>query len=119
MAHVALFKSGATPQYLTSVNTPDYESDTDALINPDISEVRSVPLKFWKRSGSVISEMSAAEKQSITDTELTERKVAADTFSTGSVAIFTALIKVINQRLPAGQKITKQELIDAIKQEVN
>lgn len=118
MASVAIFKSGKEPQFLQSVNTPEYSSDPDVIVNPDITAVQAVPLKFWKRVGNAIEEMTAGEKQAILDAELLARKSQADTFSANSLAIFTALIKVINVRLPAGSKITKQELIDAIKLEV-
>lgn len=118
MANVALFIAGQSPQYLESVNTPDYEGNPDAIINPNIINVILVPPKYWKRSGNTITEMSAAEKQAIADAELQQRKALADRFEANMVDIFTALIKVINIRLPAGQKITKQELIDAVKLEI-
>ena len=118
MANVALFRSNQEPQYLKSVNTPDYSSDPDALIDPNITSVQSVPTKFWKRSGNTVSEMSQAEKDVILAAELTARKSAADTFAADPLAIFTALIKVINVRLTAGQKITKAELITAVKEEI-
>lgn len=116
MASVALFNP---TQYLTSVNTPDYEGNPDAIINPDISAVQNVPLKFWKRVGNTIVEMSQAEKDAIAAAELQVRRDQANDLSISDMkAILTALIKVINIRLPAGQKITKQELVDAIKAEV-
>lgn len=67
MANVALFKSGQTPVYLVSVHTQDYASDPDAIINPDITAVASVPLKYWKRVGDLIEEMSAGEKTAVDD----------------------------------------------------
>lgn len=65
MANVALFRSGQTPQYLTSVHTPDYSSDPDAIVNPDVSAVIAVALKYWKRSGNSVVEMSAGEKSAV------------------------------------------------------
>lgn len=118
MASVAIFKAGQQPQYLLSVNTPDYSSDPDVIVSPDLSSVQNVPLKYWKRVGNTISEMSQAEKDTITAAELVIRKNAADTFVGDPVAIFTALIKVINLRLPVGQKITKAELVAAVKEEI-
>lgn len=128
--NIAIFKPGETPQYLTSVNGAEYMADPTALegsvapkdstvlINPDISAVSNIPFKFWKKSGDTIVEMSAVEKQVIADAELLQRKLTANTFSSSPIQIFTALIKVINIRLPTGQKITKQEVIDAIKLEI-
>lgn len=116
MASVALFNP---TQYLTSVNTPDYEDNPDAIINPDITAVQNVPLKFWKRSGNTIVEMTQAEKDAILIAELQTRKDTANDFGLDDMKpILTALIKVINIRLPIGQKITKQEMIDAIKLEI-
>lgn len=116
MSDIVLFNPN---QYLKSVNTSDYTPSESVLINPDVSSVSGVSLKYWKKgTGNTVVEMSVQEKQAIDDAELLLRKSGADSFSVGRVEIFTALIKVINLRLPAGQKITKQELIDAIKQEV-
>ncbi len=118
MANIARFKSGQTPEYLTSINTPDYEGDPDVIVNPDISAVQNIDRKFWKRVGNSIVEMSVSEKQIILDAELLLRKSQANNFGVGLLEFATALIKVINLRLPAGQKITKQEMIDALKAEV-
>lgn len=119
MANIAIFKTGKPAQYLTSVNTPDYSSDPDVIIDPDISNVQSVPLKYWKRVGNTIVEMTQAEKDVILASELQARKDAITDPSFGDIKdILTALIKVINIRLPQNQKITKQEIIDAIKAEI-
>jgi len=118
MSNVAIFKPDQTPEYLQSVNTPDYEGNLFAIINPDISAVQNVSLKYWKRSGNNIVEMSQAEKDAITATELQLRKDQANNFGVGLLEFTTALIKVINLRLPTGQKITKQEMIDTVKAEI-
>lgn len=118
MANIAIFKTGKQAQYLLSVNTPDYSSDPDVLVNPNITTVQNVPIKFWKRVGDAITEMTAAEKQAVSDVELQQRKSQADTFSANPIEIFTAIIKVLNTKLPANKQITKQEMIDAIKAEI-
>jgi len=130
MANIAIFKSGKEAQYLRSVDPSPYlvdptalegnevVNDPDIIVNPDISTVKNIPLKFWKRSGNNVIEMTQVEKDAIASRELTERKSSADTFDSNSLSIFTALIKVINVRLPAGQKITRAELITAIKEEI-
>lgn len=119
MANVVLFEPNQIPSYLQSVNTPDYEGNANAVIDPNISAVSAVPLKYWKRGiGKNIVQMIAAEKQAVDDAELLSRKSQADQFNVGNVELITALIKVINIKLPSGQKITKQELIDAVKAEV-
>ena len=128
--NVAIFKPNETPQYLTSVNGAEYmvdpqalegtvvSNDPDVLINPDISAVQNIDRKYWKRVGNAIVEMIASEKQAVLDAELAQRKTQANTFGVGLLEFATALIKVINLRLPAGQKITKQEMVDALKTEI-
>ena len=80
MSNIAIFKLNQQPQYLTSVHTPDYSSDPDVLVNPDISAVINIPLKNWKRVGNSIVEMTLVEKQAIIDAELLARKAQADDF---------------------------------------
>src|SRR3990167_9506759 len=131
MSNIAIFKPNQTPQYLTSVNGAEYmvdptalegnvvSNDPDVIFNPDISAVKNIPLKYWKRNGNLIIEMSQAEKDVITAAELQARKDAADDFGIeGMKIVLTALIKVINIRLPIWQKITKQEMVDALKGEI-
>lgn len=60
-----LTENGRVKEYLLSGNTPDYESPVPPysfLINPDVSGVLSVPMKYWKVSGGVVSEMTTEEK---------------------------------------------------------
>lgn len=119
MSNIAIFKPNQTPEYLRSVNTPEYTSDPDVLVDPDIRAVAQVPLKHWKRTGDTIVEMSDGEKATLASLELATRKALADDYNIESTKIvLTALIKVINQRLSSGQKITKQEMIDALKGEI-
>lgn len=131
MANIAIFKPNQIPQYLTSVNGAEYmvdptalegnvvSNDPDVIFNPNITAVQNVPLKYWKRSGNNIVEMSQAEKDAIAAAELLARKDAADDYGVeGMKIVLTALIKVINIRLSAGQKITKQEMVTALKGEI-
>jgi hypothetical protein len=50
-----------TKQFLESVNTPDYD-ESDWIIDPDMSAVDGVPVKYWKISGNIVSEMNQDEK---------------------------------------------------------
>lgn len=118
MANVAIFEPGKEPTYLVSVNTPDYSGNKDALINPDLSSVIDVPEKYWKNDEKSIVEMSSDEKAAIDANYLEKKKAGAETFEVSIVQILTALIEVINIRLPMDQKITKQELIETIKLEI-
>jgi len=53
-----------TGQYLTSVNTPDYDP-VDWLINPDLSAVAGVPQQYWKVENDAVVEMDQAEKDAV------------------------------------------------------
>ena len=53
--------------YLKSVNTPDYESSPNILINPDISLVLNVPTNYWKVVSDNVEEMSENEKNMLDD----------------------------------------------------
>lgn len=116
MSNVVLFTNGVA-SYLQSVNTQYYENDPNALINPDLSAVQGVDIWWWKRSGNSIGEMTSAEKQAVLDAWLEERRSRADQLVANLPEVLSALIKVVNLRLP-GNKITRAELIAAIKAEI-
>lgn len=50
-----------TGQFLQSVNTPDYKP-SEWVINPNLTLVKNVPLKFWVIDGNAVREMTPAEK---------------------------------------------------------
>lgn len=118
--------TGKVTNYIQSANMGEYVVDpnvpkTQVTLKPGVLFNPSLPnvdRKYWKVTNNVLGEMTAQEKAAVDLAELNSRKSAADTFMANPIAIFTALIKVINLRLPSGQKITKQELIDAVKAEV-
>lgn len=117
MAYVVVFENNQAYAY-PSANTPDFEGNPNALINPDLSAVLNVPIQYWKRDGDSVAEMSQAEKGVLAETQLTNRKNLADTYSIDLKTALTALIKVINLRLPSGQKITRDEMVQALKDEI-
>lgn len=132
MANIAIFKAGKTPEYLTSVNGAEYMADPtaldgntvpnspDVIFNPDISAVKNIPIKFWKRNGNSIVEMSQAEKDAILAAELQARKDAANDFGIQDMkVVLKVLINILNTKLPANKQITKQEVVDALKGEIN
>lgn len=129
--NIAIFKLNKTPEYLISVNGAEYMTDPtalegnvapnspDVIFNPNITAVKNVPVKFWKRNGSSITEMTQAEKGVVLATELQARKDMANDFGIQDMKpILTALVKVLNTKLPANKQITKQELVDALKGEI-
>jgi len=118
MADVVVLEANKN-QYLKSVNTTDYTESDSVLINPDISAVENVPIKFWKKGDkNNVIEMTLEEKNNISSFELQERKNAVDKFNINLETLFEVFIKIVNTRLPVGQKITKKEFIDALKMEI-
>lgn len=128
MANILIHENGKFKSYIESANTLEYLTGAPPskdqvqqfakpgiLVNPDLSAVSSVPRKYWKIANNSVVEMTEAEKQAIDNAELTERKKAGDALNVPVLILIEELIKIINQRLPAGQKITKQEVVDAVK----
>jgi hypothetical protein len=72
-----------------------------------------------KQENGEIVEMNTIEKAAVDILEGQAEQVAKDAryarLEVTQEEALTALIQVINVRLPAGQKITKQELVDKIK----
>jgi hypothetical protein len=109
----------STAELIRSVNTPDYPS-TYWIINPDLTLVENVPQKYWKAAGDAVVEMSAQEKAAVDAASLAVRRdqIEAKTTDEAFKAVLAALIKVINIRLPVGNKITATELRAAIRAEI-
>jgi len=112
MANIAIFKLNKTPEYLRSVNTPEYSSDPDVLVNPDISSVENVPLRYWKRVGDTIVEMTQAEKDAVIQAELDAKEATLQRLEDIDAVILAKAI------VRAGL-ISKDNLITAIKQVMN
>jgi hypothetical protein len=53
-----------TKEYHESANTPDYPIE-NWIINPDLSAVSGVPIKYWKITGDAVSEMNQTEKDTV------------------------------------------------------
>ena len=53
-----------TKEQRFSVHTPDYPV-VDWVINPDLSGVIGIPVKYWKITGDVVSEMDQSEKDAV------------------------------------------------------
>lgn len=63
-------------QILYSVNTPDYDP-AEWIINPDLTILETVPIKYCKVSGDLIVEMTPAEKAAVDAAELAAAKSTA------------------------------------------
>lgn len=83
------------------------------------SSLPAVASKYLKVSGGQVVEMNTVEKAAVDILEgqaVQAQKDAQDAkLEVSQEEALTALVQVINLRLPAGQKITKQELINQIK----
>lgn len=108
-----------TKQYIKSADTPQYPP-VDWIINPDLSAVQNVPRHYIKIVGNVVSEMSRTEKDVIDAGLLQEQKDSIETETQIGVfkPVIAALVKIINIRLPVDKKITRKEVIDAIRAEL-
>ncbi len=112
MSNVAIFKPGETPRYLKSVNTPDYENDLGVIINPSLSNVEDVPLKYWVRIGNLVKEMTLAKKQAVDDAEEAENTAKIEALEQiDAIVLAKALVK-------AGI-VTKTLLVSKIKEVLN
>lgn len=64
-----------TKEFLRSVNTPEYDV-AEWIINPDLSALAGVPIKYWKISGDAVTEMTQAEKDAVDAAEQSARVAA-------------------------------------------
>ncbi len=92
MANIAIFLPNKEPQYLISVSESNYvkninvdkrsveAKDSTILINPDITLVKDVPVKYWKKEGNNIVEMTDVEKKAIEDVEKQKQIDAIDNY---------------------------------------
>lgn len=95
-------------EYISSGNTPDYSSNPDALINPDLSTLLgTVPVKYWKRSGSFVVEMSPSEKTALDNAEAAASTLAIRTSSKSTLDGFST------------NPLFQRALADIIKDEFN
>lgn len=92
--------------YKISVNTPYYTSRIDVVINPDVSLLEGIPLRYWKYDNGYIVEMTQGEKDTV-DTGIAEaQELGIRTGSIGHVNNFEdigllmrALVEVIRDEI--------------------
>ena len=89
-----IFEPNKTPQYLKSVNTPDYDGDENVIINPDLSIVVDVPIKYWKRDKDNVVEMSEIEKQVIISAGLEKIDIGIENYEVDVSPLIQALVKL-------------------------
>lgn len=71
MSKIVVYDPGAAVvdaviEYNPSANTPDYNSEPNKLVNPDLSLLEGiVPVLYWKRVGTTVVEMNQTEKETI------------------------------------------------------
>ena len=80
MSKIVVYDPGAAVvdaviEYNPSANTPDYDSEPNKLVNPDLSLLEGiVPVLYWKRVGSTVVEMNQTEKETI-DPQVPEERL--------------------------------------------
>jgi len=85
MSNVILFDPDSTvvenrvTAYMQSVNTPDYENNPQALINPDLSQVIGTDQKYWMVDSSSVQIMGDSDKTAI-DTWMQEGETQEKNF---------------------------------------
>lgn len=66
MANIVIFDPGDSLkkviEYRQSVNTPDFDWRSDVLVNPEVSALSGIPIKYWKVVNNQVLEMTQAEK---------------------------------------------------------
>ena len=109
--------TGRAKAYLKSVNTPSYSSRKDVVINPVLPKA---PLKYLKVKDGKVVEMTQIERDALLVKEqqaIKEARIKAiSNLDISAKDVITALIKVINKRIP-NNPITKDEIITQIKQD--
>ena len=116
---MAIVINRLTKRLIKSVNTPDY-SISEWIIDPDLSAVINQPAKYWIITDDIVSLMDQAAMDIVDADEVQAAKDSLEAESDIGIlkAVIAALIKTVNIRLPDGQKITKAEMISAIRGEL-
>jgi hypothetical protein len=67
MSNILIYdpSTGFGLQYIQSVNTPDYAGRSDVLINPNMSEVPDIPIKYIIVENGIPQEMTDEQKAAV------------------------------------------------------
>lgn len=95
-------------------------SNEAAIYQPDLTAVTGFDSKYWVITGDIVSLMDQATRDAVDAAELQTIKDALEAESDRGIlkAVIAALIKTVNIRLPTDQKITKAEMVEAIRGEL-
>jgi len=66
MSNIAIYNPSAVvpnqvTQYLISVNTPDYDSESNKIVDPDLTGLTGIQMQYWKAVGSGLTGMDSSE----------------------------------------------------------
>lgn len=90
MADIVVVINGKL-EYIKSTNTPDYPT---AIVNPDLTALQGVPIKYWKILNGQVVEMTQSEKNAVDTAEATELSTAKNNYQLLTViALAKALVK--------------------------
>ncbi len=79
--------------YFPSANTPDYDSEPNKLVDPDLSALTNVSILYWKYNGSGVVEMNSEEKRLMANLVFSEEDIGRE-----QKLIRTSLSKVHSMR---------------------
>ena len=100
-----------------SVNNTNIASNV--LLDPDLSALSGIPMKYWKQSGGSVVEMSQAEKDAVDAAELIAQSIQestnVDNLDITIKDAFTAWLQLYNSKVPAQYQITGAELKQQVK----
>jgi hypothetical protein len=111
--------------YIPAVNTPDYNTRSDVIINPNLSLLLDIiATKYWKHVTGAIVEMTAGEKATVDselateDTEFNRDQAIAVMVSIDGVGVKTrGLVQLISERdnYLTNRIIELQDALNAVK----
>lgn len=111
----------STGQYRQSAHTPDYDP-VNWIINPDVSAVADVPLKYWKISGDTVSAMIRAERDVVDAAEIAAAIAAEKEAAKANLRndrLTTALVTVMSVEDRAITKRSLAAVIAAVETEID
>ena len=122
MSNVLRTKNGKIVDYLLSVSTPDYDQDPENLINPDISAVVEVPMKYWQLENGTVREMTPEEKQA---TDIAQRNEVLINIRNNvsnyvdAADLIEILVTIGNTQWSKGKVVTKAQFLDLLFDEIS
>jgi len=96
---------------------PDHMVLKSKAVDLDVEAIEAIPQQYRKIAGKSVIEMTLAERNAVDAASAnTIRNERANAVESGDLmSVVDSLISVINQRLPQDQRITRAEVVNAIR----